>query len=37
MFSEFFDFVEKRKTSVMRRYADHIIELNENRLNHRFR
>ena len=35
--SEFFDFTENRKTSLSKRYADHLQEVNENRLNHRFR
>lgn len=37
MMSEFLDFTENRKTSLSKRYADHIQEVNENRLNHRFR
>jgi len=35
--SEFFDFLEKRKTALFKRCADHIADLNENRINMRYR
>ena len=35
--SEFLDLNAKKKTSLWKRYTDHLQEVNENRLNHRFR
>jgi ribosomal protein S7 len=37
MMSELLDFTEQRKTALTKRYADHLQEINESRLNHRFR
>jgi ribosomal protein S7 len=35
--SEFLDFHLGKKTLLSKRYNDHLVEINENRLNHRFR
>jgi len=37
MMSELLDFTEQRKTALTKRYADHLQEIKESRLNHRFR
>ena len=37
LISEFLDLNAKKKTSLWKRYTNHLQEVNENRLNHRFR
>jgi len=37
MFSELTEVSEKRKTALSKRYAAYLVEMNQNRLNHRFR